>query len=300
MSHIPVLLNEVIGLLNPQPGEFFIDGTFGGGGHSSEILKRILPSGKLLAVDWDKEMVAKGRKIISDKLQIPVSRLRKNLILECGNYADLPEILEKKKLPKADGLLLDLGFSSDQLKSKRGFSFMVDEPLIMTYSDEREPLWKMLHGVNEKQLTNILYRFGGERYARRIAKAIKESERRRKIMTSGELAEIVRRAVPGNYERGRIDPATRTFQALRIWANGELENLEKILGELRNILKSGGRAGIISFHSLEDRLVKDAFRRGAKEGWLEILNKKPVIPSENELKANIRSRSAKLRVCRII
>lgn len=273
MTHTPVLLNEVIRLLDPKLGEFFIDGTFGGGGHARAILRKIGSRGKLLGVDWDEETKA-------------------DVI---GNYADLPEILQERQLPKADGLFLDLGFSSDQLRSGRGFSFSADKPLHMTYSKETQPLQERLPQLTEKELADIIYRFGGERYARRIAKAIKEAERQKPIRTSGQLADIVRRALPKNYERGRIDPATRTFQALRIWTNNELGNLEKVLGRLREILRPGGRVAIISFHSLEDKLVKEAFRRGAKEGWLEILTKKPITPSKEEISQNPRSRSAKLR-----
>jgi 16S rRNA (cytosine1402-N4)-methyltransferase len=292
MTHTPVLLNEVIRLLNPQPGEFFIDGTIDGGGHSAEILKRILPGGKLLGVDRDESAIL--------RLKSEFKSYKPNLILTAGNYADLPEILGRKKLPRADGLLLDLGFSSEQLTSGRGFSFSVDEPLLMTYSRATRPLRERLPELSEKQLADIIYSFGGERYARRIAKAIKEAERKKRIRTSGELAAIVRGAVPKNYERGRINPATRTFQALRIWVNDELGNLKKVLGELREILRPGGRVAVISFHSLEDRAVKEAFRRGVKEGWLTLLTKKPVFPEEEEIKRNPRSRSAKLRVGRMV
>lgn len=304
MKHTPVLLNEVIRLLDPKPGEFFIDGTIDGGGHAKALLEKIGPKGKILGIDWDEEVLANCKERMAN---------RKNVILLNGNYADLPEILQENKLPKADGLLLDLGFSSEQLESSagggRGFSFSANEPLLMTYSKEARPLWERLPTLSEKQLADILYRFGGERYARRIAKAVKEAERKHRILTSEELAEIVRGAVPGNYDlpanslrrrrwqagRGRINPATRTFQALRIWTNDELGNLEKILGKLKEILRPGGRVAILSFHSLEDKLVKEAFRRGIKEGWLELLNKKPITPSEGEIKTNPRSRSAKLR-----
>lgn len=291
--HIPVLLNEVIRLLDPKPGEFFIDGTINGGGHAHAILQKIGRGGKLLGVDWDERAIVSLREIWQSQTN------RRNVILVRGNYAGLPEILAEKGLPQADGLLLDLGFSSEQLASGRGFSFLMDEPLLMTYSENTRSVREKLPQTTEKELADVIYRFGGERFARRIAKAIKESARKRPIRTSGELAEIVRRAVPKNYERGRIHPATRTFQALRIWANDELGNLEKALGGLKEILRPGGRVAIISFHSLEDKLTKDAFRQGAKDGWLMLLNKKPITPLEEETKRNPRSRSAKLRGAKI-
>lgn len=288
--HQSVLLQEVIKYLDPQKGEFIIDGTVDGGGHAAEIFEKIVPGGMLLGIDWDKNMIAKCKARIAK---------RENVILENGNYADLPEILKEKNLPKADGLLLDLGFSSEQLENfGRGFSFgpaAVGEPLIMTYGDDRKPVAQILRELKEAELADIIFQFGGERYSRRIAKAIKEGSKEKPIMTSGELAEIVKSAVPKNYERGRIDPATRTFQALRIYANDELGNLERALRNLPAVLKSGGRTVIISFHSLEDRLVKNAFRELKKTGLAEVLTKKPVTASEEETRTNPRSRSAKLR-----
>lgn len=273
MSHVPVLLKEVIALFDPKPGEFFIDGTAGAGGHSKAIQEKIGLTGKLLAIDWEKT----GE-----------------------NYADLSEILEKKNLGKADGLLLDLGFSSEQISNGRGFSFQNNEPLLMTYDINAEPLKKILQELTEEEMTKIIKEFGEERYAKRIAKAIYGEERRKPIETTFEFVEVIQKAVPGNYERGRINPATRTFMAFRIYANHELENLEKLLRDLEQILKPGARAAIITFHSLEDRLVKNYFRNYAKVGKLKILTKKPVQPSREEILENPRSRSAKLRVAQIL
>jgi len=291
MTHIPVLLHEVISILDPKEGEFFIDGTVDGGGHAREILEKISPGGTFLAIDWDEAMIKKFRENLG-KTSSWVIALR-------GNYADLPQILARRRLPKADGLLLDLGFSSDQLlHSERGFSFnpaSYGEPLLMTYDDSRKPAYVVLRELTESQLAEIIYRFGEERFAKKIARAIKTYCRKRTLKTSGELAEVVKQSLPRNYERGRIHPATRTFQALRIYVNDELGNLEKLLRAIPGIVASHGRIGIISFHSLEDRLVKSYFRKYEKDGLLKILTKKPVTPSQIEKADNPRSRSAKFR-----
>ncbi len=300
--HVPVLLHEVITFLDPHPGDFIIDGTVDGGGHAREILGRITEQGTLLGLDWDEALLAACR-----------DRLKGfgNAILVHANYADLPAVIaaNASRLPaaQADGLLVDLGFSSEQLEaSGRGFSFgpkgneaSKDEPLLMTYSDDRTPVATLLRELSETELADIIYEFGGERYSRRIAKAIKERGRKAPIATSGELADTVRAAVPRSYEHGRIDPATRTFQALRIYANGELDNLKTLLERLPDIVKPGGRVAIITFHSLEDRIVKNAFRELAKREGADLLTKKPVPATREEIAANPRSRSAKLRVIRL-
>jgi len=292
--HIPVLLNEVIKLLDPKPREFLIDGTVGGGGHSVEILKKILPGGKLLGIDRDKNSLEIAKQKIS-------AEIKNNFILIPGNYADLPEILKKENLEKADGLLIDLGMSSDQLeKSGRGFSFLKDEPLLMTYDLETKPAKDVLKELSEKELAKIIKDFSQERFAEKIAKAIKQQEKIKPIETTKELAAVIQKAVPKWYERGRINPATRTFMALRIYVNQELENLEKLLKNLDKILKIGGRVAVISFHSLEDRIIKNYFRDLSKVGKIKILNKKPIRPTEEEIKNNPRARSAKLRAAVII
>ncbi len=285
--HIPVLLNETIKILDPKTGEFFIDATFGNGGHAKAILEKIGITGKLLAIDWDTRALISGKNHFGQK----------NIFWKNDNFSRLPQILENNHLPKADGLLLDLGFSSDQLEmSGRGFSFRRDEPLIMTYSDDSEPVYKLLAQLREPELTKVIRTFGEERFAERISQAIiKKQKSRQPIKTSKELAETIEKAVPKAYEHGRMHPATRTFQALRIYANQELENLENILKNLDQIIKSGGRAVIISFHSLEDRLVKNYFRNYAKVGKLKILTPKPIRPTLDEIRRNPRSRSAKLR-----
>lgn len=299
MSHTPVLLQEVLDMLDPRPGDFVIDGTVDGGGHASAILERIGPSGKFLGLDLDEVMLADCKTRIAPS---------KNITLLVGNYADLPEILAREGLGKANGLLLDLGFSSEQIEhSGRGFSFSEasrNEPLLMTYDDSRIPVREILKTISEKELADVLFDLGGERQRGRIARAIMERRRKKGgIETSGDLADTIRAALPRGYEHGRIDPATRTFQALRIMANGELENLQRALDSLEDILVPGGRIAIISFHSLEDRIVKQSFRSMIKNSKMELLTKrpmKPIVASREEIAANPRSRSAKLRGGKII
>jgi 16S rRNA (cytosine1402-N4)-methyltransferase len=294
--HIPVLLHEVLESLDPKPGEFFVDGTFGGGGYTKALLERVGPTGTVLALDWDSQAIERG-KVLAE--QYP------NLILRAANYTEVPGILREKELGKPDGIVLDLGFSSEQLTgSGRGFSFSpdaVDEPLLMTYSDAMTPVRELIRGESEEDLRSIIRKYGEERFAGRIARALKTASRKGSIETAGELAEIIRRAVPGSYERGRreagrnIDPATRTFQALRIYANRELENLEQFLVELPGVLEGGGRIGIVSFHSLEDRIVKLHFKSLVHEGLMELIHKKPLTATREEIHTNPRARSAKLR-----
>lgn len=302
-AHVPVLLQEVITFLGPRPGDFMIDGTVDGGGHAREILGRITATGTLLGLDWDEALLAECRARLGGY---------RNAVLVHANYADLPRVLGENaaRLPaaQADGLLIDLGFSSEQLEaSGRGFTFGTkegagsnDEPLLMTYDDSRTPVSALIRELPEDELADVIYKLGGERYSRRIAKAIKERGRRAPITTNGELADTVRSAVPHGYERGRIDAATRTFQALRIYANGELDNLKTLLEHLPDIVKPGGRAAIITFHSLEDRIVKEKFREMAKEGRAELITKKPIPATREEIRQNPRSRSAKLRVIQIL
>lgn len=307
MSHIPVLLNEVIEVLNPKPGEFFIDGTIGSAGHAVEILKEILPEGRLLGIDWDENNL----RIAEERIKKIFAKDAKNLFgedsritLVHGNYADLPEILKNHKLPKANGLLLDLGFSSEQLeKSGRGFSFLRNEPLDMRYDIETRNkrqetkimAAEVVNSFTEKELADIFWKYSGEKFNRKIARQIKEDRKKKKILTTFDLVETVKKAVPKNYERGRIHPATRVFQALRIYVNDELGNLERLLKNIAKIIENKGRVAVISFHSLEDRLVKNYFRQMNAERKAESLTKKPVIPTRREIAENPRARSAKLR-----
>lgn len=285
--HQPVLLEEVLKALSPVSGEFMIDGTVDGGGHAEALLEHVQPKGSVMGVDQDPDMLALSEKRFTG---------RKDVTLVQGNYADLPEILLREKKEKADGLLLDLGFSSAQLELPgKGFSFMKDEPLTMTYNPDDTPVSELLRTLSETEIADIIFNYSGERMSRTIAHAIYGRERRDPIATTGQLADLIRETLPQKYEHGRINPATRTFQALRIHANHELQNLETTLNRLSDIVRPGGRVAIISFHSLEDRIVKQQFQILERAGTLRRLTKKPIIATEEEQRKNPRSRSAKLR-----
>ena len=287
-GHISVMPKEVMELLDPKPGEFIIDGTFGGGGHS-KLIADTINKGRMLLVDRDETAYerAKGFKLKGI-----------DTIAEFANYSDIKELLLKNNLPKADGILLDLGFSSLQLEEGRGFSFMKDEPLLMTYSDNQVPLKDLLRGMSKEEIANIIYNYSGERHSRKIADAIWKAGKKKKIETTGELVQIIKSVLPYKYEGGRINPATRTFLAFRIFANKEMEHLRKILNDLPDILTDNGRAVIITFQSLEDREVKEVFKELAKSGKIEILTKKPIPVSHEESYQNPRARSAKVRAAR--
>lgn len=288
------MLDEAIKNLAPAPGEFFIDATIDGGGHAQAILSKIGPSGMLLGLDWDQEVLSRARARFQND---------SNVLLEHANYATLKDLLKKKDLPRCDALLVDLGFSSDQLEiSGRGFSFQKDEPLLMTYDESATPVWKILQKKTEKELAAIIRDFSQERQAAKIARAIKnELKNHREIKTTKQLADLISKTLGGrSYEAGRIHPATRTFQALRIYANGELANLETLLESLPSVVRPGGRLAIITFHSLEDAIVKHKFQALAKSGVLFIDTKKPLEPALTEVYENPRSRSAKLRLAHLI
>lgn len=287
--HSPVLLHEVLEILDPKPGEFIIDGTVNGGGHAEEIVKKIAPNGMLLGLDWDDEMLACSRKRLEGK---------GNVVLAQGNYAELPEILEGLKMERADGLLLDLGFSSNQLEnSGRGFSFSKNEVLDMRYNQsESEMATEVLNRAKEAELADIFYTLGEERAARRIAKEIVETRKKKPIITTHDLVALAKKHVKGS---PRLNPATKLFQALRIYVNRELENIETVIEVLPKIVKPGGRVVIISFHSLEDRIVKNKFKELEKNNRAAILTKKPKEATKEEQAQNPRSRSAKLRALSI-
>lgn len=291
--HIPVLNKEVLELLDPRPDENFIDGTGGAGGHTLAILEKNQPAGKILFIDWDSETLQRTEKNIT--AQHP--SLAKRIIFVNRNYADLSEIVKEKNFGPVNGILLDLGFSSDQLEtSGRGFSFLKDEELDMRYSLERPVSAKEI--VNQwpkERLAEIFEEYGEERWACRIVRAIVVARQRKPILKTRELVNIIALAVPQKFQHGRTHFATRVFQALRLAVNNELGNLRKFLPQAVDVLSKDGRLAIISFHSLEDRVVKNFFREQSQAGRIRILNKKPIVPLLDEINSNPRSRSAKLR-----
>lgn len=280
--HRTVLLNETIDSLNLKSDSVILDCTFGGGGHSAEILRRF-PKAKIIALDQDK-----GAWRENDS----------RIFFHNENFSDLDKILKNEKV---DGIIFDLGLSSDQLEnSGRGFSFMKDEPLLMTMKENPSPedltASDVVNSWSEKSLADIIYGYGEEKYSRRIARGIVEAREKAEINTTSDLVKIIESAVPAVYRRGRLHFATRTFQALRIAVNDELGVLEIGLSKGFEALKGEGRMSVITFHSLEDRIVKRFFKKKEKEELAILINKKPILASEEEVKNNPRSRSAKLRI----
>ena len=286
LQHIPVMVEEVMDFLRCEPGGTYVDATLGGGGHASEMLRRSAPDGVVIGMEWDEEALSEAKNVLmpfGDRVKI----FRENFI-------HLPDFM---KADSVDGILLDLGLSSIQVeKEKRGFSFKGEGPLDMRM-DQRidQTASNLINHLSSEELEYILLHYGEESWAKKIAKGIVQEREREPIETTQALRKIIHRSIPRRFHSRRIDPATRTFQALRIRVNDELENLRKILGTGWKVLKKGGRMCIISFHSLEDRMVKETFRTLAKEGTMRVLTKKPITPSEEELRRNPRSRSAKLR-----
>lgn len=288
--HIPVMSGETLSYLNLKPGKVILDCTVGCGGHAAKILENIIPGGKLIGIDRDESAVEEARKNLSD--------FNGNFKLVSDNFANLDRVLERLDIKKVDACLLDLGISSAQLENPdRGFSIKYDGPLDMRM-DRREAT-RALDIVNklpEYELADILRKFGEERFSKSIARRIARQRSKEKISTTWRLAGLVTESVPARYRTRRIHPATRTFQALRIVVNRELVNLETFLGLVPAKLKKNGRICVISFHSLEDRIVKQFFKEAGGKKILKIITKKPETPTPEEIDSNPRARSAKLRV----
>jgi 16S rRNA (cytosine1402-N4)-methyltransferase len=283
---MPVLAREVTDLLDPKPGEVWVDATVGAGGHTRLIAERVGPTGRVIGLDQDPAMLELAKARLTE---LPVELVH-------ANFDQVTAVLENLGVKEIDGLLADLGFASDQMdEANRGLSFQQEGPLDMRLDPTAgETAADLVARLSEYDLAKVFYEYGEERHSRRVARKIIETRKQSPIRTTTQLANLVRSCVPR--ERGRsFDPATRVFQALRIAVNDELASLERLLAQLPRIVRPGGRVGIISFHSLEDRRVKQAFQD--RECWSPV-TKKPVTASDEEVRDNPRARSAKLRVAR--
>ena len=287
MAHAPVLVSEVVSFLRPRPEGVYVDATVGLGGHASALLAA--GAGRLIGIDRDEAALALARGVVADA--------GTRVALVHADYRDLRRVLVERGIDRVAGMVVDLGVSSLQLDdATRGFSFRLSGPLDMRMDRSSGPTAaEMIASADEATLSDVIWRFGEERYARRIARAIVRARARQAFTETGALASAVR-AAAGGRGRQRIDPATRTFQALRIWVNRELDGLEAFLEEAVAALEPGARLAVIAFHSLEDRVVKHTFRRLAAAGAVALLTRKPIGPGDAEVQRNPRARSARLRV----
>jgi len=288
LTHRPVMKKEVLEFLNLKPGDVVVDCTVGTAGHSIDILNHIMPGGRLVGIDQDKEILDIARENLRD--------YKENYELIYGNFRNLDKILNDLKIDKVDAILYDLGVSSYQLdKAERGFSFLKEGPLDMRMDRGlRITAFDLVNNLSKEEISRILFEYGQERYAHRIASSIVKRRRSKPISSTSQLANIVKSAIP--FRRGKINPATRTFLAFRIAVNRELEALEVSLMKAVSFLRDKSRICVISFHSLEDRIVKNKFKEFAHKNLLKILTKKPITPKREEIRENPRARSAKLRV----
>lgn len=286
MYHIPIMPAESSQYLINNPHGLYVDCTFGGGGHSQYLLKQN-PHITMIAFDWDEDALDQFHN------KQDLEHFKERIVFVNENFKNIKEVLQRMNIYKVDGVLADIGVSSHQFDDpERGFSFKSDT--LDMRMDKRNPLMAkdIINSFPEEDLADIFYKYGEEYKSRRIAKAIYERRKRGKINTATELVDII---CSVKRPEGKINPATKVFQALRIYVNGELDNLEKLLESIPDILFSGGRAVIISFHSLEDRMIKNNFRENASQGIYKVLTKKVIMPSKEEIKNNPRSRSAKIR-----
>ena len=304
-AHQPVMVDEALTYLITAPAGIYVDGTAGTGGHSLEICKRIAPAGRLICLDVDRASLRLAEKQLAS--------FGDSIRIVKGSYVDLDRVLQQAGIGKVHGILLDLGLSSYQLEhSGRGFSFLKDEPLDMRMDqDHGISAGELINTISMERLQGLLWQYAEERWAKRIAGAIIEERLKGPVATSRQLARIVETTIPLKHRPRKIHPATKTFQALRIAVNGELQNLADFLSKTPALLMSGGRLVVISYHSLEDRLVKQAFRAqrdvsrhprklpgvpGAEPSLIKALTKKGLRPTQAEVTANPRSRSAIMRV----
>ncbi|KKP24716.1 MAG: Ribosomal RNA small subunit methyltransferase H [candidate division TM6 bacterium GW2011_GWF2_28_16] len=292
--HKSVLVNEVLQYLNPEPNKTYLDATFGGGGHTKAILEKE-PNCNVIALDWDKTAIDKNypelKNLYGDRLKVI-----------WGNFASIKKIIEKENIKNINGILADFGTSQYQIANTPGMSFQTDSPLDMRMS-QAHFYFKASDIVNrytEKELADIIFKYGEERFSRQIARAIVEQRKKEKFTTTGQLADLIENIIPRPkiFKKYKIHPATKTFQALRIFVNKELDNIEIFLRDALEIIKPASNIVCISFHSLEDRIVKNFFRENKNK--LEILTKKPITATQEELSVNPSSRSAKLRAAKIL
>lgn len=288
--HTPVMLKEILDFFNLSPGKTIVDATIGTAGHSEEIIRRIIPGGRLIGIDRDSESLA----IAKDRLR-PFSD---SCEFVYGNFIDIDTILKNLKVKKIDGILFDLGISSFQLENPlRGFSFQYEGPLDMRLDrNSYISAYDLVNNLNEEEFSTLLWNFGQERWHNRIARLLVREREKHPIATTQELSDLVIKAIPYRYRHYRIHPATRTFQAVRIAVNRELETLDTAISKAIEVTDKKGRVCVISFHSLEDRLVKLNFRKFSSEGKIKIITPKPLTTSRDEIRDNPSSRSAKLRV----
>jgi len=290
--HVPVMLGEVLDFLKLAPGQTIVDATLGMGGHAIEILKRITPNGRLIGIDRDEDSLAICRQRLSE--------FKDNTEFVHANFSDLDQVLANLGIEKIDGIIFDLGISSYQLHDvQRGFSFQQEGPLDMRLDKSSYICaYDLVNNLNENEISAILWNFGQERWHNRIARLLIQERKNEPIATTKQLADLVMRAIPYRYRKSyyRIHPATRTFQAVRIAVNRELEILENTIKKAVDILKEQARICVISFHSLEDRVIKHTFRALKADGLIDIITAKPLTPNFSEIEANPSSRSSKFRV----
>ena len=297
-KHYTVMKNKAVEGLNPQDGLVYLDGTLGGGGHSELLAQKILPNGKLISFDIDDDAISFAKKRLEPY---------KNVTIVKRGYQDFEEVLTDFGIEKiTGGMLLDLGASYYQLTSKtRGFSFLSNAKLDMRFDSSADfSAYDLINSYSEEELADVFYYYGEERYSRRLSRNIAQARKLKNIETTAELCEIIKKSLP--YKNSRTNPATRIFQAIRIEVNGELKNVENTLKKVVPFLEKGARIVVITFHSLEDRIVKKIFKEfstelslpegGVRERVLELVNKKPILPTDEEIRENPPSRSAKLRI----